>query len=107
MAKRKQKNQSLYDTVIALECNLPLERQRLIDLDQDHKKRRAAQVKKIAAIEQELASSRDALLQDFFQNQIGAYGIQAVYAQLGLPIPDGQAGLCDEPSQSEEAQEEK
>ena len=48
MAKRK--NQSLFEQVVALEQNLPAERQRLTDMEEAHKRARKAQVDKISAM---------------------------------------------------------
>lgn len=102
MARKKRKNQSLYDEVIELEHDLPLERQRLIDMDEAHAKAHAAQVEKITSMEQQLSSGRDALFRDLFLNQVGEYGIRAVYAQFGKAPPDDGDELSDGPSLSED-----
>lgn len=86
MAKRK--NQSLYEQVVALEEQLPKERKRLTDMEEAHKKAHAAQIKRISTMEQKLASGRDQLLRELFQQKnVGEYGIQAVYHRFGVPIP--------------------
>ena len=86
MAKRR--NQSLYEQVIALEEQLPMERKRLTDMEEAHKKAHAEQIKKISTMEQKLASGRDRLLRELFQQKnVGEYGIQAVYHRFGVPIP--------------------
>lgn len=95
MARKKRKNQSLYDEVIGLERDLPIERQRLVDMDEAHAKAHAAQVEKITSMEQQLASGRDTLFRDLFTNQIGEYGIKAVYAQFGQTTPDDGEELSD------------
>lgn len=102
MARKKRKNQSLYDEVIGLERDLPIERQRLVDMDEAHAKAHAAQVEKITSMEQQLASGRDTLFRDLFMNQVGEYGIKAVYAQFGQTAPDDGEELCDGSAQSQD-----
>ena len=106
MAKRK--NQSLFEQVVALEQNLPAERQRLIDMEEAHKRARKAQVDKIAAMEQKLASGRDQLLRELFQREdAGEYGIREAFRLFGCDPPAPESHDAAPPKQTGTAGKEK
>jgi hypothetical protein len=107
MAKaKKRKNQSLYEEVMELERNLPIERQKLVDMDEAAAKAHDVQAEKINTMEQRLYKGRDTLTQNFLQENMGESGIKAVYEAFGQQIPVLEEGstnedeLCDGSSQS-------
>lgn len=106
MAKRK--NQSLFEQVVALEQSLPAERRRLIEMEEAHKRAHKAQVDKISAMSQKLASGRDQLLRELFQQEnVGEYGIREAFRLFGCEPPASESHDAAPPRQTESAGKEK
>lgn len=98
---KKRKHLSLYEEVLELEQMLPVERQKLTDMDEAAARAHDAQAAKINTMEQRLYKGRDRLTQDAIQElNLGERGIRAVYEWLGKPLPKQEETLCNEPSQS-------